>query len=78
MLSLKQFMLRRQVLQLYQDIMKTIRTIPDESQRKELTLWVRQEFRNQKHITDEESIRMMLTKGKMTFKQMCTTLDLVK
>ena len=48
-------MLRQQVLQLYRDFIKLIRTLDDENQRKELRDWIRDDFKSNKHHTDEVS-----------------------
>lgn len=48
-------MLRQQVLQLYRDFIKLIRTLDDENERKELRDWIRNDFKSNKHHTDEVS-----------------------
>ncbi|CAH2047502.1 unnamed protein product, partial [Iphiclides podalirius] len=63
-LSLKQFMLRREVLKLYREIFRTIRQIPEESTRIELKDWARTDFKNNKHHSDEATIKSMLYYGR--------------
>lgn len=48
-----QFMLRKQVLNLYRDLLYAIREVPNENDRKELTEWVRSDFKANKHHKDE-------------------------
>ena len=53
--SLFQFMIRSEVLKLYRDILRSVRKIPDEYYREEMARWVRRDFKNNKHLTDEVS-----------------------
>ena len=55
-LTLKQFMLRQEVLKLYRTFFRTIRKLPDERQRGEIADWVRADFKANKDIdpNDEE------------------------
>jgi len=48
-----QFILRGEVLRLYREIMKTLRHMPNETDRRELMSWARQDFRKNMHETDE-------------------------
>ncbi|XP_076466457.1 LYR motif-containing protein 2-like [Babylonia areolata] len=68
-LSLKRFMLRSEVLRLYRDMMRVVKRLPS-SQQAELRQWIRTDFDNNKHHTDEEVIRMMITKGRMSLKEL--------
>jgi hypothetical protein len=47
-----QFMVRRQVLQMYKDLVKTVNQIGDASYRVELTEWLRRDFKQNKNLTD--------------------------
>ena len=49
-------MLRSQVLQLYRDIFRALKRIPDEEYRNELANWARTDFKKNKFHTDEVSI----------------------
>ncbi|KAI0209579.1 LYR motif-containing protein 2 [Lamellibrachia satsuma] len=73
-LSFKRFLLRSEVLRLYRQIMKTLRHMPSEIDRQELMSWARHDFRKNKHETDEELIRMMLTRGRLTLKELSQTI----
>ncbi|XP_058129609.1 LYR motif-containing protein 2 [Anopheles ziemanni] len=75
-LSLKQFMLRQEVLKLYRTIFRTIRQVPDESSRHELREWARSDFRNNMNQTDELAIKMLLQHGNRNLKQLQTSLEL--
>lgn len=48
-----QFFLRRQVLSLYREILRTLREVPNEEHKKELADWARAEFKKNKHEKDE-------------------------
>ncbi|XP_047990468.1 LYR motif-containing protein 2 [Leguminivora glycinivorella] len=75
-LSLKQFMLRQEVLKLYRDIFRTLRHVSDESTRQELKEWARADFRNNKHHTDEATIKSMLFHGKKSLQDLEKSLAL--
>ncbi|CAK1585673.1 unnamed protein product [Parnassius mnemosyne] len=77
-LSLKQFLLRQEVLKLYREIFRTLRQIPDESTRSELKVWARADFRNNKHHTDESAIRSMLYYGRKSLTDLKKSLALSK
>ncbi|XP_004925482.1 LYR motif-containing protein 2 [Bombyx mori] len=77
-LNLKQFLLRQEVLKLYRDIFRTIRLVPDELTRIELKQWAQSDFKNNKHHTDETTIKIMLHYGKKTLKDLQHTLALSK
>uniref|UniRef100_A0A8C6J9D5 LYR motif-containing protein 2 n=1 Tax=Melopsittacus undulatus TaxID=13146 RepID=A0A8C6J9D5_MELUD len=55
-LNLKQFLRRQQVLQLYRKILRAIREVPAEADRRYLKDWAREEFRRNKDATDEVRI----------------------
>ncbi|GAB1288359.1 LYR motif-containing protein 2 [Apodemus speciosus] len=52
-LTLKQFMRRQQVLLLYRKILRAIRQVPSDSDRKYLQDWAREEFKRNKSATEE-------------------------
>ncbi|XP_030578223.1 LYR motif-containing protein 2 [Archocentrus centrarchus] len=62
-LSLKQFLQRQKVLGIYRNMLRTIRQVPDEADRKYLRNWAREEFQTNKNATDEDAIRMMITQA---------------
>ncbi|XP_050960423.1 LYR motif-containing protein 2 [Labeo rohita] len=62
-LSLKQFLQRQKVLGVYRDLLRTIRKIPNESDRSYLRGWAREEFKRNKSETDQDVIRMMITQA---------------
>nr|ACQ58014.1 LYR motif-containing protein 2 [Anoplopoma fimbria] len=55
-LSLKQFLQRQRVLGIYRNMMRTIRKVPDEADRKYLSGWARDEFKRNKSATDQVKI----------------------
>ncbi|CAM9907874.1 unnamed protein product [Bubo scandiacus] len=77
-LSLKQFLRRQQVLQLYRKILRAIRDVPAEADRHYLKDWVREEFRRNKDATEEDAIRMMITQGNMQLQELQRTIKLAK
>ncbi|KAM4680088.1 LYR motif-containing protein 2 [Amazona ochrocephala] len=77
-LNLKQFLRRQQVLQLYRKILRAVREVPAEADRRYLKDWAREEFRRNKDATDEDAIRMMITQGNMQLQELQRTLKLAK
>ncbi|KAM6084705.1 LYR motif-containing protein 2 [Theristicus caerulescens] len=77
-LSLKQFLRRQQVLQLYRRILRAIRHVPAEADRRYLQEWAREEFRRNKDATEEDAIRMMITQGNMQLQELQRTLKLAQ
>uniref|UniRef100_A0A2I3GP46 LYR motif-containing protein 2 n=1 Tax=Nomascus leucogenys TaxID=61853 RepID=A0A2I3GP46_NOMLE len=80
-LMLKQFIRRQQVLLLYRRIFQTIQQVPNDSDRKYLKDWAREEFKRNKSATSatkEDTIRMMITQGNMQLKELEKTLALAK
>ncbi|XP_065081763.1 LYR motif-containing protein 2 [Ochlerotatus camptorhynchus] len=75
-LSLKQFMLRQEVLKLYRTIFRTIRHVPDQSSRHELRDWARTDFRANMHHTDELAIKMLMQQANRSLKELQTSLGL--
>nr|XP_037847440.1 LYR motif-containing protein 2-like [Chlorocebus sabaeus] len=73
-LTLKQFIRRRQVLLLYRRIFQTIQQVPNDSDRKYLKDWAREEFKR----IQEDTIRMMITQGNMQLQELEKTLALAK
>ncbi|XP_055455233.1 LYR motif-containing protein 2 [Psammomys obesus] len=77
-LTLKQFMRRQQVLLLYRKILRAVRQVPSDSDRKYLQDWAREEFKRNKSATEEAAIRMMITQGNVQLKELERTLALAK
>jgi hypothetical protein len=75
-LNLKQFMLRQEVLKLYRDLHRAVRRIPDESSRKEMQIWVREDFKKNKTQTEEIQIKMSMQVGLRSLKELQTSLEL--
>jgi hypothetical protein len=64
-LNLKQFMLRQEVLKL-----------PDVSSRKELQVWVREDFKKNKNQVEEIQIKMSMQAGLRSLKELQQSLEL--
>ncbi|NXP47973.1 LYRM2 protein, partial [Heliornis fulica] len=77
-LTLKQFLRRQQVLQLYRKILRAVREVPAEADRRYLKDWAREEFRRNKAVTEEDAIRMMITHGNMQLQELQRTLKLAR
>ncbi|CRL04582.1 CLUMA_CG017651, isoform A [Clunio marinus] len=75
-LNLKQFMLRQEVLKLYRDIYRNINKVPDEANRKELKIWLREDFRRNKNQTEEITVKMSIQVGLRYLKELKTSLEL--
>ncbi|KFP28021.1 LYR motif-containing protein 2, partial [Colius striatus] len=74
------FLRRQQVLQLYRNILRAIRHVPAEADRRYLKDWAREEFRRNKdfHVVLQDAIRMMITQGNMQLQELQRTLKLAK
>ncbi|XP_060609017.2 LYR motif-containing protein 2 [Anolis sagrei] len=77
-LTLKQFLRRQQVLQLYRKILQAIQQVPNETDRQYLRDWARDEFKRNKGATEEDTIRMMITQGNLQLQELERTLKLAK
>ncbi|XP_062129203.1 LYR motif-containing protein 2 [Drosophila sulfurigaster albostrigata] len=75
-LSLKQFMLRQEVLKLYREIWRTTRLVPDKHSQRELREWARHDFRLNRSQSDEVAIKMLLQSGRRSLTELQTSLHL--
>lgn len=70
-------MLRKEVLKLYRDILRTISKVPDENNRQQLKEWARSDFQTNKSNSMEEiQIKMLLNYGRRSLKELQTSLEL--
>lgn len=69
-------MVRNEVLKLYRQILRSIKQVPDLNSRRELQEWVRTDFKNNKHHTDEIVIKMMIQSGRRSLNELETNLGL--
>ena len=79
-LTLKQFLLRQQVMKLYIDFHRTIRKLP-ETEREEMRSWVRQDFKRNMYLDpegDQETIKAMLLNGEKMLREMKQSAELAK
>lgn len=53
-------MVRKQVLKLYRDIFRTIKDVPEEADRIQLRSWARNDFKANKHHTDEVLLNIFI------------------
>ncbi|KAL7888879.1 hypothetical protein AOLI_G00038530 [Acnodon oligacanthus] len=77
-LTLKQFLQRQRVLGLYRSMLRTIRQVPDEADRKYLRDWAREEFKRNKEATNQDAIRMMLTQANNHLEELRRSLALAR
>ncbi|XP_026885357.1 LYR motif-containing protein 2 isoform X1 [Electrophorus electricus] len=75
-LSFKQFLQRQKVLSLYRNMLRTIRQVPDDADRKYLRDWAREEFKRNKDATNQDDIRMMITQAQNHLGELRKTLAL--
>lgn len=76
--TLRQFLIRAEVLKLYRQILRTLKNVQDSGQKKELLEWARHDFRSNAKLTDEAAIKMMITYGKRTLKEVGSAINLSK
>ncbi|XP_028253188.1 LYR motif-containing protein 2 [Parambassis ranga] len=77
-LSLKQFIQRQKVLGIYRNMLRTIRQVPDEADRKYLADWARDEFKRNKNATNQDAIRMMITQANNHLEELQKSLALAR
>ncbi|CAH2329977.1 LYR motif-containing 2 [Pelobates cultripes] len=77
-LSLKQFMVRQQVLCLYRGILRAVRQIPNPTDRRYMKEWAKGEFKRNKGEKEEITIRMMITHGQRQLQELERALQLAK
>ncbi|KAF7282584.1 LYR motif-containing protein 2 [Rhynchophorus ferrugineus] len=77
-LSLQQFILKQEVKNLYRQIFRAIREVPDKQYQDELKDWTRREFRQNSHHTDEISIKMYLQYGQKCLRTLENNIGLAK
>lgn len=66
------------MLGLYKTFLRTAKEIPDESSKKEMIDWIRSEFKHNKHLSDETSIKMMIQYGQRSLKEVESSVSLIK
>lgn len=63
---------------LYRNMLRTIRQVPQESDRKYLRDWAREEFKRNKNATNQDAIRMMITQANNHLEELQKSLALAK
>lgn len=69
-------MLRQEVLKLYRDLYRTINKIPDEGSRKDLKIWLRDDFKKNKSLNEDIAIKMSMQIGQRSLKELRNSLEL--
>lgn len=78
-LTLKEFMLRQEVLKLYRNFFRTIGKIPDPVQRKEVADWIRSDFKSyakSSSLKDETQVKSLLFQGGKSLNELKQSVDL--
>uniref|UniRef100_A0A8C9TWY0 LYR motif-containing protein 2 n=1 Tax=Scleropages formosus TaxID=113540 RepID=A0A8C9TWY0_SCLFO len=75
-LCVVRFLQRQRVLAVYRRILRTIRQVPDEADRRYLREWARDEFRRNKEASNPDAIRMMITQANMHLEELQKSLAL--
>uniref|UniRef100_A0A3B4U186 LYR motif-containing protein 2 n=2 Tax=Seriola TaxID=8160 RepID=A0A3B4U186_SERDU len=78
LLSRSQFLQRQRILGIYRNMLRTIRQVPDEADRKYLRDWARDEFKRNKSATDQDAIRMMVTQANNHLEELQKSLALAR
>ncbi|XP_066918129.1 LYR motif-containing protein 2-like [Clytia hemisphaerica] len=76
-LTLEQFILRQQVISLYRDFMRVTRHLP-EADRQETRKWIRDDFKQNMHLQDEIDIKMHLSRGRLSLREVSTAVHQAK
>lgn len=71
-------MLQKKVLQLYRNLLRTVKQVPDAGSREELKDWVRGDFRKNKQIDDEYAIKMLILHGEQALKELRVNIGLAR
>ncbi|KAL1505184.1 hypothetical protein ABEB36_004805 [Hypothenemus hampei] len=77
-ISLQQFILKHEVKDLYRQILRVIRQVPNKEHQLELSQWARTEFRQNSYHTDEIVIKMYIQYGKRCLKELKNSVSLAK
>ena len=80
-LTLKQFMLRQQVLKLYRDFFRTTARLEDAGQREEIRALIRADFRANKNIDsnmEEDKVKSLMFHGQKMLQELKQNVDLSK
>ncbi|KAJ6574802.1 hypothetical protein B0H19DRAFT_1125818 [Mycena capillaripes] len=72
-LTLRHFILKQQVLNLYRYAIRSSRAIHDPLTRKETIMWIRAEFERNRHLTDLAVIEDKLKMGRREIRQVLPT-----
>ena len=80
-LTLKQFMLRQQVMKLYRDLFRTTAKLEDAGQREEIRALIRADFRanqNSNSSIEEHKVKALLFHGEKMLQELKQNVDLSK
>ena len=80
-LTLKQFMLRQQVIKLYRDFLRTTAKLEDAGQREEIRALIRADFRanrNSNSSIEEHKVKALLFHGEKMLQELIQNVDLSK
>jgi len=72
-MTLKQFMLRQEVLKLYREVLRTARKV-EPSQKSDIIYWARGDIEMNKMQTDELVIKRLVVNGRQMLKELQSTI----
>ncbi|KAJ8328304.1 hypothetical protein BDV3_005563 [Batrachochytrium dendrobatidis] len=76
-LSLKEFLTRSQVLQLYRDILRTTKYV-NEADKQYIQRWARSDFEQYRSETSQDRIRLLMSQGKVQLRTLENSVTLSK
>ncbi|EJF66616.1 complex 1 protein-domain-containing protein [Dichomitus squalens] len=68
--TLKHFILKQRVLNLYRQAVRATRSIPDKTTRQETISWLREEFERNRYIQDVTLIEHKISSGRRELKRL--------
>ena len=79
-LTLKQFMLRQEVLKLYRTFFRTLRQLPDKNQQVEVAQWVRTDFKSNSNIdpSQDDRIKALVYQGQKMLNELKNNVEFSK
>ena len=77
-MTLKQFMIRVEVLKLYRQMLRVTYKIENKEYRQQLQQFIRSDFEMNRHHTEEAVIKMGIARGKLSLRELEQTVMLAK
>ncbi|GJJ79020.1 hypothetical protein EMPS_11379 [Entomortierella parvispora] len=74
--NLEYFLTRARVISLYREIQRSLKSVKDPRDRKELHDWARADFEHYRHEKNPDKIKSLISQGKHQFHALQTNLSL--